>query len=156
VKPQFSRVVCTVFLLIVCYAISAHESAVHACDFPPLLPWNYLSGSTYANNFHVSVFIDTAFEEQDRAKLALGLTNWALWSAADCSGWTIDSIDTMNMSGIDLNDLPPPHTVWIIKQATTFGGIADGPLTKSGGVWPFQRVVGQKIRINPNSDFAGA
>ena len=151
-QAQSRRVILTILLLVGLYAVSANESEVFGCNFPRL---NWLSPFYYSwsPNSNVHVFIDSRFNPTDRSQLAQGIINWSLWSDADCSGVTFYGFDTMDMSGIGMADLPPDNTVWVISQSTRDGGIADGPQRRSGG-FPNERIIAQKIRLNPSASNA--
>ena len=146
-KPQAMRVIAAVFLLIAFFTIDANESAVYGCDYPALQPWGSLYIYTYEPNANVHVFIDSRWTvSSDRFELAQGIKNWSSYSLADCSGVTFYGFESMDMSGIAPEDLPPAYTVWVIRQDPDVTGIAEGPLVRGES----GRIVGQKIKIRYN------
>jgi hypothetical protein len=150
VKRQSTRVILSISFVLAFYTFSGNRAEVLGCNFPPL---NWVSPDFYswAPNSNVHVFIDSRYNETDRSQLAQGLTNWSFWSGADCSGVTFYGFDSMDMSEISAEDMPPANTVWIISQPTTYGGVADGPLRRGGTP---ERVIAQKIRINTSASNA--
>ena len=82
--------------------------------------------------------------------LAHGIQNWNLWSDADCSGVTFYGFETMNFSGVPYDELPPANTVWVVLEAPASGAGASGQ-RRHGGVFPLERVIAQKIRVNPSN-----
>ena len=111
-KPQFTRAVVTIFLLIAIYAVSTDKFNVSAqsCTFPALTDWYRIFYDSWSPGSTVHVFIDDRFSEVDRNMLAHGIQNWNLWSDADCSGVTFYGFETMNFSGVAYDDMPPANT----------------------------------------------
>jgi hypothetical protein len=94
------------------------------------------------------VFIDDRFNETDRLMLIHGIQNWSLWSDADCSGVTFYGFETMNFAGVPYSEMPPDYTVWVVLETPSDGAGGSGQ-RRVGGVFPLQRVIAQKIRVNP-------
>jgi len=92
VKPQFTRAVVTILLLIAIYVLSANKFNVSAqsCDFPALTSWYRIFYDSWRPGSTVQVFIDDRFNETDRNQLIHGIQNWNLYSDVDCSGVTFD------------------------------------------------------------------
>ena len=99
-------------------------------------------------NHAVHVFIDSRFNEVDKNHLRQGIENWNLYSNLDCTGVSFYGFETMDFSGIPNNQMPPDYTVWVVSEIPDDNGIATGQ-RRVGGVPPNQRVVAQKIEINP-------
>lgn len=155
-KPQFTRFITAIFFLITIYAVSGDRSSVLAqgCDFPYMSPWYRILYDSWWPNSSVHVFIDSRFNQTDRDQLTLGVQSWNLWSNADCSGVTFYGFEPMDMSGIAVPDMPPANTIWVILETTVnITTPAPGPQSSGqlrvGGTFPFERVIAQKIRINP-------
>ncbi|HXM49902.1 MAG TPA: hypothetical protein VN956_18820 [Pyrinomonadaceae bacterium] len=149
-KPQFARAVVTILLLIAAYAISADKFNVSAqsCDFPALTTWDRIFYDSWWPGSTVHVFVDDRFNETDRTQLIQGIQNWNLYSDLDCSGVTFYDFETMNFSGVPSGQLPPDNTVWVVLETPIDGAGASGQ-RRDSGVFPLQRVIAQKIRVNP-------
>lgn len=149
-KPQFTRTVVTIVLLIATYAVSADKFnvAAQSCDFPGLVPWYSIFFYSWRPGATVHVFIDNRFSGTERAQLIYGIQNWSLYSGLDCSGVTFYGFETMNFSGVAYGQLPPDDTVWVVFETPNDGATASGQ-TRQGGVFPLERVIAQKIRVNP-------
>jgi len=150
VKPQFTRAVVTILLLIGSYAVSADKFNVSAqsCDFPNLVPWYSIFFYSWRPGATVQVFIDDRFSGTEREQLIHGIQNWGLYSDFDCSGVTFYGFETMGFSGVPDGQMPPDDTVWVVRETPDDGASASGQM-RQGGVFPLQRVVAQKIRVNP-------
>lgn len=149
-KPQFARSLFVIFLLIVISAVSADKFTVSAqtCDFPNLSPWYRIFLDSWTPNSSVHVFMDSRFNPVDRNQLFIGINNWNFYSGMDCSGVSFYGFDSMDMSGITYNQMPPSNTVWVILEAPNDNAAASGQRVTGG--FPIPRVIAQKIRINPN------
>lgn len=149
-KPQFTRVAATILLLIATYAASADKFSVSAqgCDFPFLDAWNGAYFDSWFPDHAVHVFIDSRFNEVDKSHLIRGIQNWNLYSDLDCTGVSFYGFEAMDFSGIPNSQMPPDYTVWVVFEQPDDNAIATGQ-RRVGGVFPNQRVVAQKIEINP-------
>lgn len=149
-KPQFTRAVLTIVMLIITFAVSGNLNvSAQSCDFPGLTSWYLIFYDSWEPGATVQVFIDDRFSETERIQLSHGIQNWSLYHDADCSGVTFNGFETMDMSEVGASEMPPTYTVWVIRQATQSGGAASGQ-RRVGGTFPFERVVAQKILINPS------
>jgi len=150
VKPQFTRAVLTIAMLMGTYCVSADRLNVSAqsCDFPALVSWYSIFYYSWRPGATVQVFIDDRFSGTERAQLIHGIQNWSLWSDADCSGVTFYGFETMSFSGVAYSQMPPPDTVWVVLETPIDGAPASGQM-RQGGVFPLERVIAQKIRVNP-------
>lgn len=149
-KPQSARAVVTITLLIATYVVSAEKLNVSAqsCDFPALTSWHRIFYDSWWPGSTVHVFIDNRFNETDRIMLSHGIQNWSLYSDIDCSGVTFYGFETMDFSGVAHSQLPPDNTVWVVLETPSDGAGASGQ-RRDSGFFPLQRVIAQKIRVNP-------
>lgn len=150
-KPQYTRAAMTILLLIAAYAVSAarFNLSAQSCNFPALSPWYLILFDSWWPGSTVHVFIDDRFNETDRIMLIHGIQNWNLWSDADCSGVTFYGFETMDFSGIGGSQMPPASIVWVVKEPCPDGALACGQMRHGGGFFPLDRVIAQKIRVDP-------
>jgi hypothetical protein len=144
-KPSFSRSL-IFFLFVVFYGVTTIP--VKGCQFPLIVPFDYLLYDSWFPGARVHVYIDSRFPVDVRSQLAHGLSNWSAASLVDCSDVTFWGFDTMDMSGIPYAQMPPDSTVWVVSQAPDDGHAASGPM--SVGQFPEgPRVIAQKIFVDP-------
>jgi len=98
VKPQFTRAVLTIILLVATYALSAEQLNVSAqdCTFPKVSIWSYILFDSWEPGATAHVFVDNRFNEIDRNQLIHGIQNWNLYSFIDCSDVTFFGFETMD------------------------------------------------------------
>lgn len=123
--------------------------SAQSCGFPALVEWYSIFFYSWEPGATVHVFVDDRFSETERSQLIHGIQNWNIWSTADCSNVTFYGFENMNFSGVAYEQLPPDYTVWVVFEAPSNGAPASGQMRQGSG-FPLERVIAQKIRVNPN------